>query len=354
MPTMQGLASDGHYEDIRSVNGALVFTGLAIKRVKQNKVALSTTAQQVTLDDLVALQMTNRSSAIIYSSFFGNEDGVTQVETNTIASAVLTGGDLDVIVTAAGMSGSPKTITAAALGTLQVETITCTAGESTGAGNITMAITAAGMTGSPKDVVVPVALSDGVNEVALAVRTALAADTDVSAFFDISGSAADVVMTAKVAIANDATMAFGFTDTDSTGVTFGSSTNTTAGVAASTAAEIAEIVKDALNADGTIGAFFTATRSGDDVILTAAAAAANDTTMNLAVQQGTATGFTDSDTSADTTAGYAVGEWDELGGSGTVDFYPPAGYSNGSEFTFIWLKASTGTPSVILRGWKAV
>jgi hypothetical protein len=41
-------------------------------------------------------------------------------------------------------------------------------------------------------------------------------------------------MTAKTPAANDATMAFGFADTDSTGVTFGSSTNTTAGVAKET------------------------------------------------------------------------------------------------------------------------
>jgi hypothetical protein len=119
-------------------------------------------------------------------------------------------------------------------GTAQVETITCTAGESTGAGNITMTITAAGMTNSPKAVVVPVALSDGVNDVGLALRTALAADADVSAFFAVSGADASAILTALTPAANDATLAFGFVDTDSTGVTFGASTNTTAGVAKET------------------------------------------------------------------------------------------------------------------------
>jgi len=119
-------------------------------------------------------------------------------------------------------------------GIAQVETITCTAGESTGAGNITMTITAAGMTNSPKDVVVPVALSDGVNDVGLALRTALAADEDVSAFFDVSGADASAILTAKTPAANDATLAFGFVDTDSTGVTFGASADTTAGVAKET------------------------------------------------------------------------------------------------------------------------
>ena len=118
-----------------------------------------------------------------------------------------------------------------ALGVLQIETITCTAGESTGAGNITMTITADGMTNSPKDVVVAVEASDGVNDVALALRTALDADEDVSAFFTVSGATASAILTAKTSAANDATLAFGFVDTDTTGVTFGASTNTTAGVA---------------------------------------------------------------------------------------------------------------------------
>jgi len=79
-------------------------------------------------------------------------------------------------------------------GVKQVETITCTAGESTGAGNITMTITAAGMTNTPKDVVVAVALSDGVNDVGLALRTALGADADVSAFFTVSGADASAIL----------------------------------------------------------------------------------------------------------------------------------------------------------------
>lgn len=119
-------------------------------------------------------------------------------------------------------------------GTAQVETITCTAGESTGAGNITMTITAAGMTNSPKAVVVAVETSDGVNDVGLALRTALAADSDVSSFFTVSGADASAILTAITPAANDATLAFGFVDTDTTGVTFGASTNTTAGVAKET------------------------------------------------------------------------------------------------------------------------
>jgi len=119
-------------------------------------------------------------------------------------------------------------------GTAQIETITCTAGESTGAGNITMTITAAGMTNSPKAVVVAVGASDGVNDVGLALRTALAADADVASFFTVSGADASAILTAITPAANDATLAFGFVDTDTTGVTFGASTDTEAGVAKET------------------------------------------------------------------------------------------------------------------------
>lgn len=350
------VSADGKLEPVPSPITDPVFTSPALltERVKQVKVGATGTAALTTFSSpLHKIEMTNRATAILFHSFFGNEDGVDQVVTNSIASGVTEGGDLDVIVTALGMAGTPKTITCAVAATKQQESITCTAGESTGAGDITMAVTAAGMVGSPHDVVVPVSLSDGVNDVGLALRTALAADAVVALFFDVSGATDTAILTAKTAAANDATMALGFTDTDSTGVTFGASADTTAGVAPDDAAGIAEKVKDALNADGVIGVFFVATRSGDDVILTAAAAADNDTTMNLAVEEGTASGFTDSLTSVQTTEGYAVGTWDELGGSGTFYDGPPEASQNNAPFSFIWLKSNTAGPNnVLIRGWK--
>ena len=119
-------------------------------------------------------------------------------------------------------------------GISQIETITATAGESTGAGNITMTITSATMENSPKAVVVPIVEDDGVNDVGLALRTALEADEDVSAYFTVSGVDASAILTVIDPLANDTTLAFGFIDTATTGVTFGASTNTTAGVAKET------------------------------------------------------------------------------------------------------------------------
>lgn len=120
-------------------------------------------------------------------------------------------------------------------GTAQVESITCTAGESTGAGNITMTITAAGMDNSPKAVVVAIgAEDDAVGEVGALLRTALTNDADVASFFVVSGATDTAILTAITPAANDGTMAFGFVDTDTTGVTFGASGNTAAGVAKET------------------------------------------------------------------------------------------------------------------------
>lgn len=118
-------------------------------------------------------------------------------------------------------------------GTKQVETIAVTAG-ATAAGTLVFTVTAAGMSNSPKAVNVDVTTDDNTAaEVAGKIRTALAADSDVSAFLTVSGTVANIVLTARAAAANDVTMAMALTDADSTGVTVGASTNTTAGVAPS-------------------------------------------------------------------------------------------------------------------------
>lgn len=99
-------------------------------------------------------------------------------------------------------------------------------------GDITMAITAAALgDASPKDVVIAVAdTMDDVTKVADAIVDALNEDDDVSAHFVASNEAGIITLTALTPLPNDTTLAFGFTDTDTTGVAAGSSTNGTAGV----------------------------------------------------------------------------------------------------------------------------
>jgi hypothetical protein len=119
-------------------------------------------------------------------------------------------------------------------GTKQVETATC-AGTITTAGNAKVTVTAAGMTGSPKAISFPVELNDDAAAIAAACRAALAADAAVTALFDVSGEGADVVLTSKLAVANDDTLNMAIDDDASEGVTTAAtSTNTTTGVAADT------------------------------------------------------------------------------------------------------------------------
>lgn len=120
-----------------------------------------------------------------------------------------------------------------ALGQKQVETATVLGSiGASGAGNATVIVTAAGMTGSPKTVSVPVANNDTAVQVAGKIRTALAADANVGAFFDVSGTGADVVLTRKEAAANDSTMNISIANGTCAGLTGApTSSNTTMGIA---------------------------------------------------------------------------------------------------------------------------
>lgn len=80
------------------------------------------------------------------------------------------------------------------------------AGAITGSGNLTVTVTAAGMTNSPKAVSVAVTNGDSASTWAGKVRTALAADVDVNAFFTVSGSTTTITIKARTARTADATM----------------------------------------------------------------------------------------------------------------------------------------------------
>lgn len=120
---------------------------------------------------------------------------------------------------------------AALIGTQQVETATA-AGTITGSGDATVIVTAAGMTNSPKTVSVAVLNTDTAAVWAGKVRTALAADSDVASFFNVGGSSTAIALTARTAAANDGTMNISLDNGTCTGITTAAtSANTTAGVA---------------------------------------------------------------------------------------------------------------------------
>lgn len=115
-------------------------------------------------------------------------------------------------------------------GVFQVETATA-AGTVTTTGNASVVVTAAGMTGSPITVAVPVVEDDDAAAIATAIRTALSANAVISAFFTIGGATTAIVLTRKLSAANDATINIAIADDTSVGVTTAaSSANTTSGV----------------------------------------------------------------------------------------------------------------------------
>ena len=128
----------------------------------------------------------------------------------------------------------------------QVETATAS-GTITTAGNAKVTVTAAGMTGSPKDITFAVDLNDTASDWAEKCRTALAADADVTAMFDVSGTGTSIILTRKwlqtyvvegvttgIAYANDATLNIALADDTSAGIVeAATSTNTTTAVVGS-------------------------------------------------------------------------------------------------------------------------
>lgn len=116
----------------------------------------------------------------------------------------------------------------------QVETATA-AGTVTKAGNAAVTVTAAGLTGSPKTIAVPVALNDNAAAIATKIRAALAADAAVAAMFTVGGATDAVILTKKLPAANDTTLNIAIDDGTGEGASEGvttaaSSANTTAGV----------------------------------------------------------------------------------------------------------------------------
>lgn len=127
-------------------------------------------------------------------------------------------------------------------GVAQVETATA-AGTVTGSGNATVIVTAAGMSGSPITLSVAVLNGDAPATWAQKVRDAMLADSRITALFVVSGSGASITLTRTAKAANDSTLNISLANGTSTGITTAAtSANTTAGVAQGEAAADAVVV----------------------------------------------------------------------------------------------------------------
>jgi phage tail sheath protein FI len=116
------------------------------------------------------------------------------------------------------------------LGTKQIETLSV-AVTSVTAGSINVVVTGALVTGSPKTVAVTVAESDTADMVADAIRTALNLETGITTNYTVTGATNAVILTAKVEAANDINLNIAIS-TNTKGVTaVPNSTNTLEGVA---------------------------------------------------------------------------------------------------------------------------
>lgn len=115
--------------------------------------------------------------------------------------------------------------------TYQVETATIV-GTITVAGDVSVVVTRAGMTGSPITIPVAVLVGDNATAVATKIRAALNANTNITAVMTVGGAGADVVLTSTVDAADDATFNLAYGNGTTTGLTpDATSTDTTAGAA---------------------------------------------------------------------------------------------------------------------------
>jgi hypothetical protein len=163
------------------------------------------------------------------------------VDTGYAARALIVGAASDLVLDLADNDSTGTTAWTA--GQAQVETATA-AGTVTGSGNATVIVTAAGMTGTPKTISVPVLNGDLAATWAGKVRTALAADTAVAALFTVDGTTTAIRLTRKptatytvgtasvpLYAANDATLNISLDNGTSTGITTAAtSANTTSGI----------------------------------------------------------------------------------------------------------------------------
>lgn len=142
-----------------------------------------------------------------------------------------------------------KPAAVAVSGTAQVETATA-AGAITGSGNATVVITAAGMSGSPITLSVAVTNGDSAATWAGKVRDAMRADSRITALFVVSGSGTSIVLTRTSKAANDATLNISLDNGTCTGITTAAtSAGTTTGAAAGETAADAVVVAWTTRAD---------------------------------------------------------------------------------------------------------
>lgn len=134
---------------------------------------------------------------------------------------------------------------ASAVAQVETATVAGTIGAS-GAGNVSVVVTSVLLAGGSKTFAVAVANDDTASLVAGKIRTALAADSEIAAYFTVGGSTTAVILTALTPGTNDTTLNIATSTGTATGLTAApTSANTTAGVAG-TGSEVPCVVIEAV------------------------------------------------------------------------------------------------------------
>lgn len=175
-------------------------------------------------DNKVSLAITGATSLNL-GTLTVSAKATVAVDGAALASSTIT---LPNAIAGTGVAGTVAVGTPGTAGTNQVETLTATAATATGDAIVTIA--ANGFNGNaPLNIKVPVIGSDVATTVGTKVYNALLANTTVTGFFDVTQGATtdEVILTAKTAAADDATMVV----TLANNVTTATSVDTTPGAA---------------------------------------------------------------------------------------------------------------------------
>ena len=157
--------------------------------------------------------------------------------------------------------------TALQIGTSQVETAVIV-GTITGSGNATITTTDAILAGSPLDTVVAVLNGDVPVTVATKMAAAMNLVGALTTVFTIVSDGPNLVLTRKLAAANDATLNIAYTNTTCTGLTPDATSNdTTAGAVLATVAQVENITGPALAADTIDATTHDSASAFEDVVI---------------------------------------------------------------------------------------
>lgn len=333
------------------------------------------------LTDSVAVQVTARRSGVASTprQVFTFDlaplapSATVSTDLSTVSGQTEPGARIDILV-----NGSAQVETATVIANRpQVETLTF-AGTITLDGDVQIQFTSAVVTGSPVIVTFPAVTTDTPAQLAEKGRAALSGSAPINAQWIFTTNGADLICTARVTAANDATAEADLTDPNSTGITPATSVNTTAGntpvtvttsgnakisvtsvkltpptitvlfavTSGDTPSQVATKAAAALTASQ-INDHFIAGSSTNTFSLTSRTLGPNDNSLNIALTNETSAGLIPNTVSADTTPGGTPASV-IANGTGAYSYAFSPVLSNGDTLTITATDAGGTSPPTVV------